>query len=64
MNIVVLCGGISTEREISIKTGANVCAARRKKGHNAVLVDSYFGIDNPNICFNNFFIAVIIYLII
>lgn len=48
MNIVVLCGGISTEREISIKTGANVCAALRKKGHNAVLVDSYFGIDNPN----------------
>ena len=49
MNIVVLCGGLSTEREVSINTGANVCQGLRNKGHNAVLVDAYFGIDNPNI---------------
>ncbi len=49
MNIVVLCGGLSTEREVSINTGANVCQGLRNKGHNAVLVDAYFGIDDPNI---------------
>lgn len=49
MNVAVLCGGISTEREISIKSGANVCKALRSIGHNAVLVDAYFGIDDPDI---------------
>ena len=32
MNIVVLAGGTSTEREISIVTGTGVCKALRKKG--------------------------------
>ena len=31
MNIVVLAGGTSTEREISIVTGTGVCKALRKK---------------------------------
>ena len=43
MNIVVLCGGISSEREVSIKTGTNVCEALRTKGHNAILIDVYCG---------------------
>lgn len=43
MNIVVLAGGISTEREVSINTGYMVCGALRKIGHNAILVDVYFG---------------------
>lgn len=46
MNIVVLCGGISTEREVSLWTGENVCAALRKKGHNAIMVDVYLGRDD------------------
>ena len=33
MNIVVLAGGTSTEREISIVTGTGVCKALRQKGH-------------------------------
>ena len=41
MNIVVLSGGTSTEREISIVTGTGVCKALRKKGHNAILVDIF-----------------------
>lgn len=45
MNIVVLCGGISTEREISIKTGSMVCSALRSKGHNAIALDVYCGND-------------------
>ena len=43
MKIVVLCGGISTEREISIVSGAGVCGALRQKGHRASLLDVYFG---------------------
>ena len=39
MNIVVLAGGISTEREVSIVSGTGVCQALRKKGHRAILVD-------------------------
>lgn len=43
MNIVVLCGGTSTEREVSLWTGENVCKALRKKNHNAILVDVFLG---------------------
>lgn len=49
MNIVVLCGGISTEREVSISSGTMVCQALRKKDHNAILMDVYFGIDDTDI---------------
>ncbi|MBR2213310.1 MAG: D-alanine--D-alanine ligase [Eubacterium sp.] len=53
MNIAVLCAGLSTERAISIKTGYNVCKALREKGHNAVLVDAYFGHTDPNVFENS-----------
>lgn len=43
MKIVVLAGGISTEREISIVSGTKVCEALRGKGHLAILLDVYFG---------------------
>lgn len=43
MNIVVLAGGISTEREVSIVSGTGVCQALRKKGHRAILVDVFCG---------------------
>lgn len=49
MNIVVLCGGTSTEREISIVSGTGVCKALRQKGHKAILLDAFFGIDNINL---------------
>ena len=38
MNIVVLCGGLSTERNISLISGTKICTALRRKGHRAVLV--------------------------
>ena len=47
MNIVVLCGGLSNEREVSISSGTCVMNALRKKGHNAVLVDLFMGINEP-----------------
>ncbi len=43
MDIVVLAGGISTEREISIVSGTMVCRALRGRGHRAVLLDVYCG---------------------
>ena len=43
MKIVVLCGGISTERAISIVSGVGVCGALRQKGHRAILLDVFFG---------------------
>lgn len=49
MNIVVLCAGISTEREVSINTGSKVCDALRTKGHNAVMLDVFFGTKDTDI---------------
>ncbi len=43
MKIVVLAGGISTEREVSIVSGTGVCKALRQKGHRAILVDVFCG---------------------
>lgn len=50
MNIVVLCGGLSREREVSLCTGSMVVQALLKKQHNAVLVDviGSYEIDNNN----------------
>lgn len=48
MKIVVLAGGISTEREVSIVSGTMVCKALRQKGHRAILVDVYCGEENAD----------------
>jgi len=48
VNIVVLAGGISTEREISIVSGTKVCMALREKGHRAMLLDVWFGQEGAN----------------
>lgn len=45
MKIVVLAGGLSPEREVSLATGTAVCRALRKKGHQAVLLDLFFGLE-------------------
>ena len=47
MNIVVLAGGNSTEREVSIVSGKEVCKALREGNHRAVLLDAYFGKEEP-----------------
>ena len=46
MRIVVLAGGTSTERAISIVSGTGICTALREKGHQAILVDVFGGIEN------------------
>ena len=43
MNIVVLAGGISMERDVSLVTGKGIYNALKKKGHNVVLLDVYLG---------------------
>ncbi len=43
MKIVVLAGGISTERDVSLVTGKNVYNALLHKGHQVVLLDVYLG---------------------
>ena len=43
MKIVVLAGGTSTERTVSITSGTGICKALRQKGHQAILVDVFFG---------------------
>ena len=43
MKIVVLAGGISTERDVSLVTGKMVYRALKEKGHNVILLDAYMG---------------------
>ena len=43
MKIVVLAGGTSTERDVSLSSGNGVYNALKEKGHDVVLVDLYLG---------------------
>ena len=45
MKIVVICGGVSPERDVSLSTGAQVAKALCKKGHTVAFVDSASDID-------------------
>lgn len=47
MNIVVLCGGLSMERDVSVTSGTLVARALRERGHKVVLIDSFFGYQEP-----------------
>jgi len=47
MRIVVLAGGISSERDVSILSGSKVAAALRSKGHQVVTIDPYMGYEQP-----------------
>ena len=43
MDIVVLAGGLSTERDVSFGTGSNVAEALRELGHRVILLDVFMG---------------------
>lgn len=47
MKIVVLAGGISTERDVSILSGSKIAEALRSKGHRVVTLDPYLGYEEP-----------------
>lgn len=44
LNLVVLYGGRSAERSVSLESGANVADALRARGHRVQLVDTQFGL--------------------
>ena len=46
MNIVVLAGGLSTERQVALTSGTGVCRALRERGHKAILVDMFLGLED------------------
>ena len=46
MKIVVLAGGLSTERQVSLTSGTGVCRALRQRGHQAILVDMFLGLED------------------
>ncbi|HHU22218.1 MAG TPA: D-alanine--D-alanine ligase [Clostridiales bacterium] len=46
MKIVVLCGGVSPERNVSISSGTKVAKALQSLGHKVVLVDMFFGLED------------------
>ena len=48
MRIVVLGGGISTERQVSLVSATSVCKALRSLGHQAVFVDMFLGLEDWN----------------
>lgn len=45
MKIIVLAGGYSNERDVSLNSGASICKALRDRGHQAYLLDAFMGID-------------------
>ena len=44
MKIVVLAGGLSPERDVSLSSGSMIANALREAGHRVVMVDVYEGI--------------------
>lgn len=43
MKIAVLCGGVSSEREISLRSSSKVAKALRSRGHQVTMIDVFFG---------------------
>ena len=46
VKIVVLCGGLSPERNVSLSSGAKIAGALRERGHQVVLADLFFGLED------------------
>ncbi|MCC8017668.1 MAG: D-alanine--D-alanine ligase [Lachnospiraceae bacterium] len=46
MNILVLAGGYSPERNVSLSSGAMIAGALRGRGHNVAVIDSYTGVSD------------------
>lgn len=44
MKIIVLAGGYSNERDVSLNSGAGICRALRERGHKAYLLDAFMGL--------------------
>ncbi|MBQ1281845.1 MAG: D-alanine--D-alanine ligase [Oscillospiraceae bacterium] len=53
MKIVVLAGGVSTERNVSLVSGTEICKALRGLGHQAILVDMFMGLETAEGAFES-----------
>ena len=55
MNVVVLAGGLSPERDVSLASGMLISNALVEKGHSVLLLDLYKGIkdDEMHLLFSN-----------
>ena len=45
MNILVLAGGLSPERNVSLSSGSLISAALRRRGHSVLMLDVYEGVE-------------------
>ncbi|MDF2941181.1 MAG: ddl [Herbinix sp.] len=52
MKVVVLAGGTSTERDVSLSTGTMIYKALKSKGHQVIILDVYLGYEGD---INNIF---------
>lgn len=57
MKIVVLAGGLSPERNVSLSSGTMIAEALRTLGHRAALVDMFFGLEDYDGTLEEFFDA-------
>ena len=57
MKIVVLAGGTSTERDVSLSSGSQIYYALKRKGLQAILLDVYLGYGEPGDCLDGLFEA-------
>ena len=48
MKIVVLAGGISTERDVSLVSGMGIYKALKSKGHQVMLLDVFLGYEHDD----------------
>ena len=55
MDIVVLAGGLSTERDVSFKTGSMVAVALKENGHRVILLDVFMGYGEQEVDLNGIF---------
>jgi D-alanine-D-alanine ligase len=53
MNIVVLAGGTSTERDVSLVTGTMIYKALKSNGHQVILLDVYLGYEGNSESISN-----------
>ena len=49
MRIVVLAGGTSTERDVSLSSGAMIYRALKNRGHQVILLDVYLGYEGEDL---------------
>ena len=46
MKIIVLAGGLSTERDVSLSSAAGICRTLLEKGHDSFLLDVFMGLEH------------------